>query len=117
MELYRAEQGVYPDGTAVTALGLKATKSTYNLTNGIHASQVYNLLYCRNSGATNFALIARSKSGDAFQYANGSVSAYTGPLQSGDTMAICQVAGVTAITSPYSWTWMYANGWQSWLGA
>lgn len=117
IEMYNAEQGAYPANvTVLSGLGLKATKSAYELTDGIHASHVHNLLYCATSDRSQFALVARAKSGDAFQYSGGTVGPYGGPLQSGTTQNICESAGVTVATSA-DWIWFYTvNAWRTWLG-
>lgn len=119
IEMYHAEQGVYPDAGNYhfSTLGVKATKSAYNLSSGIHSNQVHNLLYCVNPNRTQFTLIARAKSGDAFQYATGSAGVYTGPLQSNDTLLICGAAGVTVVSSLNSdWIWFYeVSAWKAWL--
>lgn len=121
IELYKAEQGVYPAATtaALQPLSLKATKSAYDITRGVHASLVYNLLYCVNPDRTLFGLVAKAKSGDIFQYAVGSVGVYGGPIQSSQTENICASVGVPGVISSSNgdFIWLYSvNAWQIWVG-
>lgn len=119
LELYRAEFDIYPStGAQLTSLALKLSKSSYELTDGLHNSKVYNFVFCRNSDASKMALVVRAKSGKSFQYTNGSVAPYTGPLQSNMTEDICASAGITVVASPASWIWFYnINSWQAWAGS
>lgn len=101
-------------------LGLTASKSAYHTDQGIHTAPhppVFNLLYCKTADSTRFALIARSKSGDTFQYADGLVGAYRGTIIQG-TGSLCSGAGITApgIDTGPNRAWLYSQGsWQSWV--
>lgn len=81
LQVYKAINGQYPAGT--TQLGLaevSASKNAY----GLHyqsGSAFYNLVYCRPASGLNddFALVARSKSGNVFQYTRvGGAASYVG---------------------------------------
>jgi len=115
IELYNAEYGSYPLISTVHSLGLGATKAAYDTAQGIHvnAPPVYNLLYCKNADSTSFALIARSKSGDTFQYSAGSVAPYGGVIGSSSEQ-LCAGAGITVTTGGWLWFY-YHNSWYSWV--
>lgn len=120
IEMYHAREGVYPATTGsngLPGLELTASKSAYHTDQGIHMAPhppIYNLLYCRSTDSTRFALIARSKSGDTFRYAGGSVGAYQGVIPAGATV-LCNGAGITG-TDGSSRVWLYdAGSWQTWV--
>lgn len=109
---------VYPTGwTALNNLTprLKATKNAY----GNHmpsGGSDYNLLYCWPTAANpeSFALIASSKSGNVFEYANGQVrkASYT---FTGGSLGLCANAGNT-MASGSDRDWFYGNSaWQGYV--
>ena len=116
IKLYHAEYGVYPAGASQLAtLNLRINKAAYgsHYNNG---SGNYNLLYCRmpSSGPTEFALVAFSRTGKGFQYANGAgLSSYTGTKNG--SIGMCTSAGL--VTGGADRDWFYeTNNWQSYIG-
>ncbi len=119
LELYKADNGVYPAGaTQLATLGLKVSKNSY----GNHmpsGGTFYNLVYCHMpaAGATDFALVAFSKSGARFKYTNFSgLSAYTGSFSG--SSGICTDAGVPLAGLATERDWFFDNNnWQpSYIG-
>jgi prepilin-type N-terminal cleavage/methylation domain-containing protein len=118
LELYKADFGVYPAGSAqLTTLGLKASKGSYG-NHMISSGQNYNLVYCRMPAAapTDYALVGFSRSGARFKYVNGQgVSVYTGSFAG--SAGICTDAGIPMAGAASERDWFYEAGvWQSYIG-
>ena len=115
LELYKVDNGIYPAGSAQLAtLGLKVSKNAY----GNHmpsGGNFYNLVYCHIpiGAATDYALVASSKSGNKFKYTNASgLGAYTGSWAG--SAGICTDAGVPIGGLATERDWFYdTNNWQS----
>ncbi len=113
--------GVFPTGpTDLKALNLRINKSAYDLQayDNTGSGSYYNLVYCwpSASNSNNFAIVAKSKSGNVFQFSRstGVVSkvAYT---FSGGSSGICGNAGA-ALSDGNSRDWFYsANVWQGFV--
>ena len=114
LELYRAENGLWPVGhTQLQGTGIKVSKDAYGHHYDLSGAQ-YNLLYCRiPDGGGTMAVVGRSKSGNIFSYAAGTVSAYTGRW-SGTFDTCADATGMTWGGGDRDW--LYENGaWQSYL--
>ena len=115
IKMYHATYSVYPAGSAQLAeAGIKVNKGSF----GSHydnGSGTFNLLYCRvpASAPTEFALIAYSRTGNAYQYSkDGALGKYTGAKTG--SVAMCAGAGVTMTGSERDW--FFDNGaWQSYV--
>jgi prepilin-type N-terminal cleavage/methylation domain-containing protein len=87
---------------------------------GIYDQTVANLYYCSGTinGSTEFTIVARSKSGNAFSYSSTrgvtNFSGYTW-TSSNNGVAVCTQAGYTA---PFTWSYGYNPapnyGWYAW---
>lgn len=116
IKLYGIENGSYPQGNAQLAtLGLKVNKSAYgnHMFNGI---SYYNFVYCWPNAANpeNFALVARSSSGNVFEYTGGSVRQASYGL-SGGSAVICSNANNPMDTGSER-DWLYdTNAWQTYV--
>lgn len=118
IELYKADQGVYPAGPAqLTPLDLKVSKNAY----GNHMQSggtFYNLVYCHMPAAapTDYALVAFSKSGSRFKYTNASgLSTYSGSIVG--SAGICTDAGIPMTGLPGDRDWLFeANAWRTFIG-
>lgn len=119
IKMYHATYSVYPAGSAQLAeAGIKVNKSSF----GSHydnGSGTFNLLYCRMPAAapTEFALVAYSRTGNAFQYSkDGTLGKYTGSKTG--SVAMCAGAGVTMSGALSERDWFFDNGaWQSYVGS
>ena len=115
-EMYKTENasGMYPGialGTGVTSpdFRLAVTKDAYL----VGASNAYNLLNCRISGGTGYAMIAQSKSSKYFMVSSSSASVaeVTAPVTLSDTSACTVIApGSSAYGAGYSTN----TGWRAW---
>lgn len=119
LEMYRAENDVYPAGSAQLAgLDIKVSKGSYG-SHYMSGENAYNLVYCRMpaNNPTNFALVAFSHSGKGFMYsADGNLTDYTGPR--GGSASICTAAGVPMAGTIPERDWFYdASNWQSYVGS
>lgn len=104
--MYHAEHGTYTINlTQLQTYGaIKISKASYAEYFSGQAS--YNYLYCRNNDTDRFGLVARSRSGQYFQYRDGAVSQYTGAANTA-VAAMCPNIGVT----PYQGRiWFYEAG-------
>jgi len=95
----------YPPNLITTGVDIAVSKGAYGNNYTPSGSNGYNLLYCKDSTASEFALIARSKSGNTFAIkSNGAVReagiALTTAAQS------CPDQGVTN-SGAY---WTFSNG-------
>lgn len=119
LELYNIEHGYYPtphadNGANMAQLGIRVSRDSYGdtwISGGAH-----NLFYCHDqNGQGDIALVASARSGDAWQYSGGTVSAYTGRA-SGGTTEICADAGApTSSTHAVDRTLVRNNAnWASW---
>lgn len=117
IEMYWAEEGVYPaiSGGVLAGLDLSVTKDAYDTTEGLHLGvSTWNLLYCRTADGSQFALVARVKGGDTFQYANGTIGEYGGTVPGNSVQTLCSSAGVD-ISGTHR-LWLYNSGsWVSWV--
>jgi type II secretion system protein G len=118
LELYKADFGVYPAGSAqLTTLALKASKNSYG-NHMVSGGFDYNLVYCRMPAAapTDYALVAFSKSGARFKYTNSTgLSAYTGGM--GGSAGICTDAGIPMAGGAAERDWFYeSSAWRTFIG-
>ena len=99
----------YPTNLLVASLEATASKAAYGNHYTPAGSNGYNLLYCRDSTFTNFAIIARSKSGKTFAIRNGkALYESTTTLTTNGTQ--CPADG---IPNPFSSSWTFVDGvWQ-----
>lgn len=119
LELFRATTGAYPtrenfdDNTFVGEVGYVSVTagSYYTASDGLSAGTDANFLYCQPLQQNNFqfALIALSKSGHAFQYNANGLREFEGQLLDNSRL-LCEAAGVAipASQSPYR-TWLYVG--------
>jgi prepilin-type N-terminal cleavage/methylation domain-containing protein len=119
IEMYKADNGVYPAGAAqLTPLALKASKGAYG-NHMVSSGADYNLVYCRMpaAGPTDYALVAFSKSGARFKYTNTSgLSPYTGSMVG--SAGICTDAGIPMAGAAAERDWLYeANSWRTFIGS
>ena len=106
--LAQADNGTAPLATnaALTAVGFDVDTSQYGQ-GYYNGTAYYNLLYCRSTDNTSFALVAWSKSNVGFVAKGGSVTSYAGAPAS--FRVVCPAVGI----NPYTGSWMYAaSAWQ-----
>lgn len=118
LEMYKADNGVYPAGAAqLTPLELKASKGAYG-NHMVSGGADYNLVYCRMPAAapTDYALVAFSKSGARFKYTNTTgYSIYTGGMAG--SAGICTDAGIPMAGGATERDWFYeASNWRTFIG-
>ncbi len=111
IQIANAQNGAYPVGAGLRAAGAAVSKGSYSrgMFNG---SSWYNMLYCWPSAAepNRFALIAQSKSGNVYQWVDGSLTNIGTTLQG--SIPACANAGVTI--SGTSRDWFYdQDAWQT----
>lgn len=117
--LYRAasESDQYPvTPVELRAAEISATRDAYG-DHHVSGGQSYNLLYCPSAPiADDFALVARSKSGDFFLFKQGAgLSRYEGSWGGGSS-TICPAVGVPSSTSTAGRTWFYdQSSWRSFI--
>ena len=117
IEAYNAVYGQYPAGPSqLMSAEVTASKDAYG-NHHMSGSSLYNLVYCRPmSGLNNdFALVARSKTGNAFQFTKQNGAAvYTGRWSGSTTL--CTSAGVANDGStPYRDWFFDSSAWQSFV--
>ncbi len=86
LELYKAENGVYPRGANQFPAGLKVTKGSY-------ATHVNNVLFCHNLMTDQYNLELVSKSGKVWWVNSGKAQERSAPSSS--TATICSAVGAT----------------------
>lgn len=111
LELYKADNGVYPAGTTqMSTVKPRVSKTAYG--NGI-ISNTYNILYCRVAaeGPTKFALVASSKSGNVFTYKSEDrqISQSSAWVDQSNSAIICQNAGINQ-SDGSDRDWLYLSG-------
>lgn len=115
IQAYRALNDRWPrNGTDMTAVGVKVSKSAYSqgYWNG---TSWYNLLYCWPNAAEPevYALIATSKSGAVYENRNGKVQRAAYALSS--SSSTCASAGVTLDVSNLR-DWFYdTDAWRAFV--
>lgn len=110
LELYKAENSLYPTGgSQISSLQFRASKNAYDTTRN-------NLYYCKNDTTSQFAITAQSKSKTMYAYISGS-GISTIPNTTGSTTT-CELIGYPAGTnsnaSGYDSTG--GTGWGGWVG-
>lgn len=118
LEMFKVDNGYYPAGSGqLTPLGLRVSQNAY----GNHmpsGGNFYNLVYCHMpvGAATDYALVASSKSGAKYKYTNTSgLSTYTGSWAG--SAGICTDAGVPIGGLATERDWFYdTNNWQPYIG-
>lgn len=91
--------------TALSTLGIKATKKAYNTT--VNA----NFIYCTDATYQSFALVAKSRSNEIFMINKDGARPYTLSDADFTTAALCAALGMTWVSSGMS----APNTWQSWV--
>lgn len=104
IQLFRLTNDRFPEGnTDLASMNVKVGKSAYSrgLYNG---TSWYNLLYCwaNDTYPDKFALVAQARSGNVYQYVDGTVSKVAYAFVTGSP-GICQSAGVDISTSGRDW--------------
>lgn len=119
LEIYKVDNDRYPSSiNDLSSLGVQVSKNSY----AISPDVVSNFVYCWSTDADNFALLAKSQSGNAFivQDTTGSVQSFTLPWSSLDTgRALCGSLG-TPFNQEHREVGYYVGynpAWQSWTGA
>lgn len=106
--LTQADNGTAPlaSDAALTAVGFDVDTTQYG--QGFYnGAGYYNLLYCRSTDNTSFALVGWSKTNVGFVAKGGSVTSYAGAPATSAT--VCPAVGI----NPYTVFWIYAAGaWQ-----
>lgn len=122
LEVYKADYGAYPSPTSsaqFNGLGITASKTSYDTTSGLHTgADKYNLLYCRTADSAQFALVARSKSGNTFQLTRGTLGPYQTSVPATSVVTLCNGAGIAG-SRPADWDRRFffsQNAWVSEMG-
>lgn len=107
---YHAVNGSYPDAAALPSIGIKASKGAY------FTESTSNLLYCQLGD--RFAVLARSKSGDAYKYtSDGGLSSFTEATWQNSSANLCGSVGISSAVPGYVYVWMHIHnsGWVGWV--
>lgn len=119
LEVFKVDNSAYPNSLADLAnVGIEVSKEAY----AVVPQSNFNLPYCRSAGASNFIVLAKSKSGNIFAISNlRSLSDITSEVVWDDVMtesgAMCAglVSGSSALSHGY-----YSGDpalWRSWTNA
>lgn len=111
IQISYTQNGVYPTGAGLRTAGVTVSKGSYSrgMFNG---ASWYNMLYCwpDTTNPNRFALIAQSKSGNVYQWVDGSLTKIGTTLQG--SIQQCASAGVTI--NGVTRDWFYdQDAWQA----
>lgn len=112
LELYKVENGKYPQEASEFPENLRITKASY-------ATNVNNVLYCLNKGTDQYNLALVSKSGKGYWITSGQTTVVTGGVVS-ETGAICGEVGTnwtnnSSTTAIHGYSAATGLWWQWWV--
>lgn len=120
IQLAAADTGEFPVAGASQTNGTSTGSSTtfsgflFNPSKGVYMTTVNNLFYCTgtetSSGQKIFRVLARSKSGNSFQYSSN------GGIQNLGNTGVNQNIACQGMDNPQTWAYGYhtVNGWYAW---
>lgn len=106
-EQIQSTDGSYPT-SLTSSMGIEVSKNSY-ARGYYNGTSWYNIYYCRVPSGVDagFALVAESKSGQVYQYANGKVESHGYALSSSATT--CPRAGIVTSAPGYSVRFLYSG--------
>lgn len=110
IQLYRVDNsGSNPPATSNTDVN-----SVFSVNRRSYASGTNSLIYCYSD--TNFAIVARSKSGNGYYYSSVSGANKFTTWPGDSNLDLCPAAGIVQASAGYSARWIYVNGaWEPWF--
>ncbi|MAU33596.1 hypothetical protein CL689_00765 [Candidatus Saccharibacteria bacterium] len=120
VELYNVKRGGYPTSTAdlqwmdqnVGAIAVGRDSYAILFSNSDGTDRNFQYCYSTVTSGYPFAVVARSSSGRVYSYGGNTNGEYTGSI-GGNWQSNCTGLGVQM--SSNQTTFLYANGWASWL--
>lgn len=119
IEQYRIDNNeATPEISALSTVGITATKSAYSAPLYGDSSWANNFIYCRPSSNTSTALLAaRSKSGKVFRVSSAGLSEFTGDLTTSTSgQTTCSRLGLPVSSNTETdRTVLFNSTWVSWI--